>query len=145
MNRPRMEWRLVGLVATPFAIAVAMSLWIWQRRPPVEGLTGTATYGRNVPGDLSAALSMCAVEFVIALLLAQPWTLRPNRVVLGLAGLGFGAWGLLNLVMLHSPPVMLPHTLLVLVVAMGFWAAIPALSIARRFPQQNANSLGGSA
>jgi hypothetical protein len=69
--------------------------------------------GRNATGDLTMVSVLLGLEFIVAIVALQPWTSEPCRRWMGLAGLVFGLWGVLRfLVGLHSPPVMLPHDLL---------------------------------
>jgi hypothetical protein len=125
--RRYIAWGRVTLVAALFGVTLAAILWTWRVRPPVTGLTGTDSYGRNVPGDLSAAVGLLVVEFLIALAALQPWTPWPHRRWIGLAGLLFGAWGVLRfLVGLHAAPVMLPHDLLMLVLGLVLCGAVLA-------------------
>jgi hypothetical protein len=125
MPRQFFAWGRVAFVAALFGLASGVVLWSWHARPPVAGLSGSAINGRNVPGDLSTVLGMLGVEFLVALVALQPWTPRPRRRWVGGAGLVFGAWGVLRiLVGLHSPPVMLPHDLLMLVLGLTFSGAV---------------------
>jgi hypothetical protein len=122
----------VALVTTLFGATLAAVLWDWHVRPPVSGLVGSDTYGRNIPGDLDIVLGWLAVEFVTVLVAVQPWRSRPRRRWTGLVGLLFVAWGVLRIMMaLHAPPVTLPHDLLVLVLGLGL-VLFCAASVLRR-------------
>jgi hypothetical protein len=115
----RWAWSRLVTVVGLFALGVAASFVDWRRHPPTPGLTGSGTYMRNVPADLSTVLWLYAIEFLVAAAAFQPWLPRPHRSILGLAALLFGLWGTLRwLAGLHSPPVMFPHDLLMLVVAL---------------------------
>ena len=139
MARWYVAWGRVTLVAALFSATLAAILWTWRVRPPVAGLSGTDSYGRNVPGDLSAALGLLVVESLIALAALQPWTPRPQRRWIGLAGLLFGAWGVLRfLVGLHAAPVMLPHDLLTLVLGLVLCCAV--LAFPRRGHDANSSA-----
>jgi hypothetical protein len=123
--RRYIAWGRVALVVALFGVTLAAIRWIWRTRPPVAGLKGTDIYMRNVLGDLSAAIVLLALEFLIALAALQPWTSQPRRRWIALAGLLFGAWGILRfLVGLHSAPMMLPHDLLMLVLGLVLCCAV---------------------
>jgi hypothetical protein len=78
-------------------------------------------YMRNVPGDLASVLGLYAIEFLVAAAALQPWLRRPHRSILGLTGLLFGSWAVLRwLAGLHSPTVMFPHDVLMLILALVF-------------------------
>lgn len=125
MPKRFIAWRRLAIVATLFGLTVGAVLWNWHVRPPTAEPAGLSINGRNVPGDLSAALGMLGVEFLVALAALQPWTPWPRRRWVGGAGLFFGAWGVLRfLVGLHSPPVMLPHDLLMLVLGFTLSCAV---------------------
>jgi hypothetical protein len=108
-----MAWRRLVVVGGLFLLGVVVALYDWRRRPPTPGLTGPATYMRNVPGDLATVLRLYLVEALVALAALQPWRSRPRRRWIGLAALGFAAWGALRwLVGLHSLAVMFAHDVL---------------------------------
>lgn len=115
----RWAWSRLAIVVVLFALGVAASLLDWRRHPPTLGLTGSRTYMRNVPGDLSGVLWLYAVEFLVAAAAYQPWLGRPHRSILGLVALVFGASAALRwFAGLHSPPVMFSHDVLLLVIAL---------------------------
>lgn len=118
-------WKRVVLVVALFALGVAEALYNWHQHPPVTGSTGTATYMRNIPGDLSSVLWLYAIEASVAVAALQPWRHRPRRRWIGLAAASFGAWGILRwFVGLHSPPVMFWHDVVMLVVALLLGIAV---------------------
>ena len=127
MARRYIAWGWVALVTALFGVTLAAVLWSWQVRPPAGGAAALNSNMRNAPGDLSAAVVLLVLEFPLALAALQPWTPRPRRRWIGLAGLLFGAWGVLRfLVGLHSAPLMLPHDLLMLSLGLVLCCAVLA-------------------
>jgi hypothetical protein len=111
-------WKRLALVGVVFALGLAEALYDWHVHPPVAGLSGASTYGRNVPGDLGSVLRLYLIEGLIAVAALQPWRVKPDRAWMGAAAGLFAAWGALQwLVDQHAPAIMLRHDLLVLVVA----------------------------
>lgn len=121
----RAAWTRLTVVAGLFLLGIAVALFDWRRHPPVAGLTGTATYMRNVPGDLTMVLRLYLIEAFVAIAALQPWREKPRRRWIGIAALGFAMWGALRwLIGLHSPTVMFGHDVLVLVIALGLACSI---------------------
>jgi hypothetical protein len=100
-----------------FTLGAIEALYDWHQHPPIQGLTGTATYMRNAPRDLSNVLWLYVIEASVAVAALQPWRHRPRRRWVGLGAASFGMWGAVRwLVGLHAPTVMLAHDVLMLVV-----------------------------
>jgi hypothetical protein len=118
-------WKRVALIVGVCVLGVVSSIYDWHRYPPVRGLTGTATYMRNAPGDLRTVLWLYAIEASVAVAALQPWRHRPRRHWIGLGAATFGMWGALRwLIGLHSPTVMFGHDVVVLVVALTLAALV---------------------
>lgn len=114
----RWAWSRLIVVGVLFALGVAAALVVWRRHAPTAPFEGRSINMRNIPGDLADVLWLYAIEFIVAAAAFQPWLRRPHRSILGSVGVLFGMWGVaLWLVGLHSPPVMIAHDILMLVVA----------------------------
>ena len=115
MTKRYIAWGRVTLLVAPFSAALAMIRWNWHAQPPLPA-NASPMSGRNATGDLDHELVLLTIEFLIALAALQPWTPWPRRRWIGLAGLSFGVWGVLLLLLgMHAPPVAGANMLLMLV------------------------------
>ena len=70
--------RLVPLALFVAFCAAGVALFVEANAldPPDPTLEGTATYGRNHPGELRFILTLAAAEAAVALALLRPWSYR---------------------------------------------------------------------